>query len=179
VLLQRAGASGAVAACTVTGVSWVASARLLGQRDHTTYPWPPPGRIYEMARLSSPTVAARIAEALRTNAPSGPVFGHPTISNLVALDLGRRIAGGYADIDPRWPMSGAMTPQQIIENLERDDLAIAVTPNWYWNTDDTFRAYWRACFDQQVFEREEGSGIPRMFVYTRKPEAPHPCFVEP
>ena len=71
-----------------------------------------------------------------------------------------------------------MTPQQIIENLERDDLAIVVTPNWYWNTDDTFRAYWRTCFDQRVFEREEGSGIPRMFVYTRKADAPHPCFVD-
>ena len=36
----------------------------------------------------------------------------------------------------------------------------------------------QATVDQRVFEREEGSGIPRMFVYTRKADAPHPCFVD-
>ena len=140
-----------------------------------------------MARLSEPSVAERIASDLREDSSdqdmplAGPIFGHATIATLVALKGGRRVAAELADLDPRWFKTGALAAGDVIRAIEEDDVAYYVAPNWFYLKDKTFKAYLRACYDEpRIYPREEGSGIPRMFVFAHLEERPClPADIEP
>ncbi len=151
----------------MTLAGWSLAGMHLGQRDHETYPLLPHLRRIEMAKIQDMHVAHRIATDPTTE---GTIFGYGTVASLVALESGRRMAGEYADLSPRWFVNGTLDRHQVIREIEDDQVAWFVTPKAFYLEDDVFRAYLTACYEApEIWPRSEGRGrgIPRLFVFRR------------
>jgi hypothetical protein len=177
-LLARVRVPSAVAVCILaaTVAGWAASSAMYGARDQREYSVLPHLRHVEMAALQRPIVAERIAKHARDRVgPGGTIFGHATIVDLVALKAGRRVSAGFADFAPRWLALGLLSRESLIERIEADNVELFVTPNWFWTKDREFSGYLNRCYLQPVvFEREPGSGIPRILVFEHV-RGPRPC----
>lgn len=148
---------------------WAAATERFGRRDEEPYPLVPQARYFDMWRLSEPRVAGRLVEHLAQSGGDGPIFGYPTITGLVALGSGRRVAGDQLDFAPRWFVQGSLSRSAVVARAEADGVEWFLTPNVFFLRDHFFEGYLRACYAEPVvFPREHGSGVPRMFLFERE-----------
>jgi len=167
-----------VAGCglVVVLVSWDAARERNERHDDRPYSFLPVARATETAEMQRMTVADQIADAVqRSPARERPIFGHSTLVAVVALRTGRRIAGGWGDFDPRWFVVGAEDRAAVARRLEEERVEFFLAPNWFFLKDPFMQAYLRRCYRPPVeFPRLDGSGIPRMFLFTHR-AGPGPC----
>jgi hypothetical protein len=165
----------AIVSAVATG--WAFSSEAYGRRDGRSYSFLPHRRFAEMAAMTSPTVASKVADQVRHELPAGgTIFGHPTIVDLVALETGAKVSAELADLAPRWINNGTVSRAEVVARIEADQVEHFITPAWFYLRDPFFADYLRRCYDQPTtYPREHGSGIPRILVFRHR-SAPRPCF---
>lgn len=166
-----------ILAATLAG--WAFSSEAYGHRDSRDYAFFPHVRFAEMASMTRPTVANRIAAQVYDELPNGgTIFGHATIVDLVALETGAKVSADLADLAPRWFKTGAVLREEVVERIEADQVEHFITPAWFYVRDPFFRNYLRRCYNEPtVYPREKGSGIPRILVFRHR-RVPRPCLPE-
>jgi hypothetical protein len=160
----------------VTVTAWHVSSFRFSKRDQQEYSIFPHVRYFQMARLQRPIVADKISSYIEMASDyKSKIFGHPTITTLVALKSERHIACEFADLDPAWIKMGIISRESIVECIEKDNVQFYISPAWFLIIDPYFKKYLQQCYKPPIiFPREPGSGIPRIFVFKHL-EGPTPC----
>ena len=160
----------------LTAITWRLSERMYVKLNKKDYAFLPHVRIFQVMTGHRFSLAEKMADHLRRVDPDGgPVFGHPTAATLVALLSERRIAGSFADFDPIWLKSGSVRYDDLFAELEESGIRYFVAPRFFFRKDKEFKAYLKKCFRAPtIFQKEKGSGLPRMFLFERGKE-PYPC----
>lgn len=154
------------------------SSEAYSRRDEREYAFVPHVRFAQMADITSPTVAQKVAAQVRDELPNGgTIFGQPTIVDLVALETGAKVSADLADLAPRWIKHGAVQREDVVARIESYQVEHFITPAWFYVHDSFFRGYLRRCYGEPtIYPRENGSGIPRILVFRHHAE-PRPCLM--
>ena len=173
--------AGAIAVLALTAGGWAAACAHRERLDERHYSFWPHLRHGQLARSQQLDVARRVAtDSILPK--EGTIFGDPTIVSAVALQSGLRVSGELADLNPSWIQTGAIGREQVVSRIERDHVAVVITPPWFLVQDPYFRSYLAACYQQpKVFSPPQsgpGEGLPDIVVFPHI-HSTYPCQVPP
>lgn len=160
--------AGAAVGIVLTATGWAAARSHREALDDRKYSFWPHVLHGQLARFQQLDVAWTVA---RDSAlpKAGTIFGDPTIVSAVALHSDLRVAGELADLDSRWLEAGAISHEEVVIRIERDDVAAVITSPWFMAQDPYFRSYLMACYEiPKVFPPPDsgpGSGLFDILVY--------------
>ncbi len=147
---------------------WSAARSDRERLDDRPYSFWPYVRHIQLAQLQRLDVARRVATD-PVMPTAGTIFGEPMIATAVALATGLRVSGEMADLNWSWIEAGAITREDVVRRIERDNVSAVITPPWFLLQDAYFRSYLAACYMRpKIFSRPDdgpGSGLPDIAVF--------------
>jgi hypothetical protein len=150
----------------------------LDGRHYSFWPHVFHGQLSRLHRLDA--VLREITESILPK--NGTIFGDPIIVSALALHSGLRVSGELADLNPGWIEAGTVERENVVSRIERDGVAVVVTPPWGLAQDTYFKSYLLACYQKPkpFFPRENGpgEGVPLLLVFAHI-QGTTPCRAAP
>jgi hypothetical protein len=159
-------------------IGFRSASMVAGQGHSQRYSFWPHFRLMAQRQNTRPEVASQMAEYIGQKTDRNAqetIFGDTTIASLVALKTGRRVAANLADLDPVWFQTGALSREEVVDNIEKDHVTYVIIGNWHNATDTFFKDYLMHCYHPpKEFPQRSQGVIPPLYVFRHLDKRPCP-----